>query len=48
MRATEPEKYKKINFGKSGPQMNRRQKQKVSDLIKKLRVSIYLIINMIF
>jgi len=47
VRASEPEKFKKINYdkkkngaGKDGAQMNRRQKQKVSDLIKKLRVRI--------
>jgi hypothetical protein len=41
VKAEEPQKYKKINYGSKGadgtPQ-NRRQKQKVSDLIKKLRV----------
>jgi len=40
VRAQEPEKYKKINYGqKGGEGLNRRQKQKVSDLIKRLRVS---------
>ena len=41
VRAEEPQKYKKINFNKdgAGATPNRRQKQKVSDLIKKLRVS---------
>jgi hypothetical protein len=43
VRAETPEKYKKINYGSKGGAeggLNRRQKQKVSDLIKKLRVSI--------
>lgn len=41
VRAETPEKFKKISYGKAGTEgsLNRRQKQKVSDLIKKLRVS---------
>ena len=45
VRAETPEKYKKINYGSKGGAeggLNRRQKQKVSDLIKKLRVSFIL------
>jgi hypothetical protein len=40
VKAEEPEKFKKFSYkgGSDGAQMNRRQKQKVSDLIKKLRV----------
>ena len=45
VRAEAPEKFKKISYGKPGTEgnLNRRQKQKVSDLIKKLRVRIYFI-----
>ena len=41
VRAEAPEKFKKITYGKAGAEgsLNRRQKQKVSDIIKKLRVS---------
>lgn len=46
VKAETPEGYRKINYGQKGGAveggvgfLNRRQKQKVSDLIKKLRVS---------